>query len=122
MRSLKSILVAIALVYAMAYVGNGLSNALGGTSATVGSVTRGDACFMAQKFVKPRLKSPATATFPLWSESACAVTQDGNTWYVNSYVDAQNGYGAKLRTAYSADLVYHADSQSWTLARLTFAD
>jgi hypothetical protein len=53
---------------------------------------------MAREFVKDRLKAPATASF-----SHCpgdAWREKGGDWEIRGYVDAQNTFGAKLRTSY----------------------
>lgn len=58
--------------------------------------TKGDAFAIAEKAVKGKLKSPSTAKF-------CSVTEatigcSGNTWVVRGWVNAQNGFGATVRT------------------------
>ena len=60
--------------------------------------TKGDAFAIAEKAVKGKLKSPSTAKF-------CSVTEatigcSGNTWVVRGWVDAQNGFGATIRTQF----------------------
>lgn len=60
--------------------------------------TKGDAFAIAEKAVKGKLKSPSTAKF-------CSVTEatigcSGNTWVVRGCVDAQNGFGATIRTQF----------------------
>jgi hypothetical protein len=50
---------------------------------------------IAQTEVENRLKSPRSAKFP-WGTPACEVTD--NTYMVHSYVDAQNGFGALIRS------------------------
>ena len=61
--------------------------------------------FVASKeFVKKQLKAPATAKFP-WGVSDQAVTYLGdNRYHVKSYVDAQNTFGALIRTHYTCIL------------------
>jgi hypothetical protein len=55
------------------------------------------ACGIAEKFVSNRLKAPSTAKFP-WS---CNAIKNGNQWTVRGYVDAQNSFGAMLRSHYT---------------------
>ena len=59
-------------------------------------------------FVKDRLKSPASADF---SEEQ-AVTADAG-WIVTGNVDAQNSFGAKLRSTFVCQV--HPTGDSWTL-------
>jgi hypothetical protein len=67
--------------------------------------------------VSAELKAPSTADFPSYSEQA--ISHSGALWTVNSYVDAQNSFGAKLRTRYTctarfnpADATYDIESVS----------
>lgn len=82
------------------------------------AATTSDACYMAQKFVKDELKAPATSTFAPCSEPDSLVTQNGTEWTVRSWVDAQNGFGAMLRTDFTAQLTYRPATRTWTLAGL----
>jgi hypothetical protein len=62
---------------------------------------------MSQKFVKKQLRSPASAEFP-WQPVSTVYL--GNCKHaVNAYVDAQNGFGAMIRSNYSAVMVYVGD-------------
>jgi hypothetical protein len=70
---------------------------------------------MSQKFVKRNLKAPSTAEFPVWTESNCRATQIGNTWKVRSFVDAQNGFGAMIRSDYGVEMSYNPSTETWTL-------
>lgn len=66
---------------------------------------------MAQRFVKDRLKAPSTADFP-WS--ATAVTPNGHCRHmVLGYVDAQNGFGAMIRSNWIVDLEYLPNVDKW---------
>jgi len=71
-----------------------------------------------QKEVKNKLKAPSTAEFPIYDESF--VEQVDDTHYtVNCYVDAENGFGAKLRSNYSCDIEYeYEDDSSYTIKNL----
>lgn len=70
-----------------------------------------------KSFVKPRLKSPSTAVFP--SASAISSTALGGCKFsVSAYVDAQNSFGATIRTPYSAILEYFPKENSWTIISL----
>lgn len=85
----------------------------------VNSAGRSDACFMSQKFVRQNLKAPTTAEFPDWTQENCQTTHAGDTWTVTSYVDSQNGFGAMIRSDYTANMTYHPDRDTWTLTGLT---
>ena len=62
-------------------------------------------------------KAPATADFASYSDSAVVNKGDG-TYIVVSYVDAQNSFGAKIRTRYTCT-VFTVDGARFILARLT---
>jgi hypothetical protein len=53
-----------------------------------------------QQAVRGRLKAPSTASFP-WALPKFSFTPDGGDRFI-SYVDAQNGFGAQIRTYYTA--------------------
>lgn len=79
-------------------------------------------------YVQNRLKSPSSAKFASTSNSN--IQDLGNSVYqVNSYVDAQNSFGAMLRTDYSCKIEYTGDaasdesnSQFWKLHQLDIAE
>jgi ribosomal protein L40E len=50
--------------------------------------------------VQNELKSPSTANFPSYSNSYVTDNNDG-TYSVSSYVDAENSFGAKIRSTWS---------------------
>ena len=73
---------------------------------------------MAEKFVRDRLKAPSTAKFPSATESIRHVQHaGGNTYEVNSFVDAQNSFGAAIRTRYYCKL-QDKGSGRWTCVEL----
>ncbi|MCE0853883.1 hypothetical protein LU689_28660 [Pseudomonas asiatica] len=75
---------------------------------------------MSQEFVKQRLKSPASADFPyLNNRDVMSVANHDCTFYVSSYVDAQNGFGAKIRTYYKATMKYERDREVWRATELS---
>lgn len=57
----------------------------------------------AEERVKQVLKSPATADFPKTSEWTISQIDPVN-YRLSSYVDAQNSFGALIRTAFSCDV------------------
>jgi hypothetical protein len=63
--------------------------------------------------VRRRLKSPSSASFP-WSFDEYSVTDLGlGHWRVSGYVDAQNGFGATIRTRWSVEM--QDEGASWKL-------
>ncbi|NCX95799.1 MAG: hypothetical protein EBX41_05195 [Chitinophagia bacterium] len=67
------------------------------------------AFIIAESYVKDVLKSPSTADFGSVFEKSDAVNtvvQRGNTFTVNWHVDAQNSFGAKIRSYYTCRLTY----------------
>ena len=58
------------------------------------------AAFVCQGAVRDRLKAPAGADFQSPRQSAIVALAAGR-YQISSYVDAQNSFGAKLRTAYT---------------------
>lgn len=72
------------------------------------------ALIMSQDFVKRELKSPSTAKFPSIHRDGVRVNQTGDCKFrVSAYVDAQNGFGAVVRTRYVMDIERLSKSQSW---------
>ena len=71
---------------------------------------------MANKFVENRLKAPSTADFASHSNSTITEISNGR-FRVRSYVDAENSFGAKVRTNFTA-VVEHQGGSSWELISL----
>jgi hypothetical protein len=63
-----------------------------------------DAFLMSQRFVKDRLKAPASANFCDWPEPAAQYDAKTHTYSVTCWVDSQNSFGAMLRLNYVAKL------------------
>jgi hypothetical protein len=78
------------------------------------------AYLMCQEFVKDDLKAPATAKFPDISEVSIISTfsNDPNRYKVNGYVDAENGFGALLRSRFTCNISYSGNDK-WTINELT---
>lgn len=68
---------------------------------------KANAWHYATVFVKKRLKAPSTADF-----EKKYVRNNGNVWEVGGFVDAQNGFGAKLRNGFYCKLEYN--NKTWT--------
>lgn len=67
-----------------------------------------------QDKVRDGLKAPSSADFPAYDEAA--VGHSRQQWTVRSYVDADNSFGAKLRTRYTCTL--HFDGALWSVESL----
>jgi len=80
------------------------------------------AYIMMEDFVKRRLKAPATADFPGVWEREGHVRYLGNQRYrIISWVDAQNSFGAKIRTYFVGE-VRQASKDEWQLVSLRFVE
>jgi hypothetical protein len=67
-----------------------------------------------QEFVSKSLRSPSTAEFPSIADDNVSVTPLGNCAYqIIAYVDAENGFGATIRTYYTAIMEYRKSSDAW---------
>src|SRR4030042_1131474 len=58
---------------------------------------------MSQDFVKKQLKAPSTADFP-WYDDSFVTDLGGGRYIVSAYVDAQNSFGAQIRSNYTCVL------------------
>ena len=76
---------------------------------------------MTQDAVRSRLKSPSSAEFP-WITDVVSAHSGGCKYEVLAYVDAQNGFGAMLRTTYGARLTFDAESERWRIDSVKLAE
>ncbi|MBI3921313.1 MAG: hypothetical protein HY318_07850 [Armatimonadetes bacterium] len=83
-----------------------------GDSARAGPTKTG-AYFWSQEYVKAALKAPSTAKFPWYSDSFVS-DLGGGRFEVRAYVDAQNAFGAMLRSNYTC-VVSSTTGDHWTL-------
>ena len=74
------------------------------------------AFFACEDFVKDRLKAPSTADFPNAFSDDVNIT-GVNPFTVRSHVDAENGFGAKLRMGFTCTV--HEDGEDIVLDNLT---
>lgn len=75
---------------------------------------------MAIKFVKDKLKAPASAKFPGYTEREKQVLDEGNrTFVVVSWVDSQNTFGAMIRQKFVAKVRELGDDR-WKLEEIYF--
>jgi hypothetical protein len=80
-----------------------------------------DAYVMCKQKVEERLKAPSTAEFLPHAASdikRMAGDKRGDMYEVNSYVDAQNSFGAKIRTNFKCSVVHVNKTDGWILASL----
>jgi len=77
-----------------------------------------EARVVCKKFVKARLKSPSTAKFPYISPDEVLILDKG-CYGITSYVDAQNSFGAIMRTHFRC-IVEKNDTGGWDLVSLEF--
>ena len=77
-----------------------------------------DAYTYCQEFVERNLNAPSTAEFPPQHE--VSVIDEGGVWTVIGYVDAQNAFGAMVRTYYICKVEYYKDTEKWHLVDLAF--
>lgn len=112
-RAVLAIIIIVAILW--------IAPSLGGTSSgSTRSVPSNDntarmACVMAEGFVKDRLVAPSTAKFPNPGGADCKASRRGNTWTVASFVDAQNSFGAMMRSDYAAQLSTDTQGEKWRL-------
>lgn len=72
-----------------------------------------DAANIAPQFVTDRLKAPATADFPRDLQKATYI--GGCNFAVVGKVDAQNGFGAQIRSTYAGEIEYLPGEDKWQL-------
>lgn len=70
-----------------------------------------------QQYVKEKLKSPSTAQFAGIGESHIQKI-DQETYKITSFVDAQNSFGATLRTNYV--IIMKKNGSIWGVEKLEF--
>lgn len=78
-----------------------------------------DAKVCAEKYVRDNLKAPSTASMCKFSEMN-ATNTGGNQWNITGYVDAQNSFGATIRSYWIVTLTL--TSSGFTDASVVFVD
>lgn len=71
----------------------------------------------ANEYVKHQLKAPSTARFS--PEPVVGLAEDGQTCVVRSWVDAQNSFGATIRTHFVVSMT-RKEGSDWRLVDLQF--
>lgn len=91
----------------------------GSSGATTYVADTTDAKVICQQFVQDKLKAPTTANFAPYSAQTATVVSAG-TFDVQGYVDAQNSFGANLRTTYQCRVrAPVARDGTWSLLSLS---
>lgn len=67
---------------------------------------------MAKEFVTRELRAPATASFP-WYDKAFVSKAGSCSYDVMGYVDAQNGFGANIRSTFTVTVTYDRSTTLW---------
>lgn len=79
----------------------------------------GSAYFVLTETIRPQLLAPSSAKFAdIVSNDVGYRFEDGCRIRISSYVDAQNAFGAMLRTNFSAVMVYHPEFERWEITNL----
>jgi len=121
----KGCLGCFAVVVVIAIVIGIVSATGGGNSAD--SPDKIEAWVMTQQFVKDQLKAPATADYgSVWGgdyqDPDEVVTALGNDKFrISAWVDAENSFGANVRTYFVCELQYLGDD-NWRCTKLDFVD
>jgi hypothetical protein len=89
-----------------------------GASSPTEPHSAGMATVMCESFVKERLKAPRTAKFP-WGSRENAQHLGEGKYRVRSYVDAQNGFGALIRSNWDCTIQHVPEGDRWQLENLT---
>lgn len=74
---------------------------------------------ISQDFIRKNLKAPTTAVFPYITSDGVMVNYLGNcTHEIIAYVDAENSFGAKLRTKYYIKMQNKKGTDEWRVLKL----
>ncbi|WP_430648714.1 zinc ribbon domain-containing protein [Bradyrhizobium neotropicale] len=75
------------------------------------------AAIWSRTLITEKLRSPSTASFPGDEVSAW---KGGCVFVVVGSVDSQNGFGAVVRTSYTAEITYSPEADAWRLTDVKF--
>jgi len=93
---------------------------LGSSSASKDTDLSNEAFIQCKNFVSENLKSPSSADFPFMDFKAWRF--DNSTYVIKSYVDAQNSFGAQIRSNWHCKIQYQdgekSDQTNWKLLEL----
>jgi len=71
----------------------------------------------AETAVKSKLKAPSTAKFESYKKDKVEHVED-DTFKIESYVDAQNGFGAMIRNNFIVTIEFDFEDESFTVLDL----
>ena len=94
-----------------------ISRSVSTTSNTPAKASEVDAWYACQDFILEELKAPSTAEFQK-RDSKKVYKETENIFIVSMYVDAENSFGAMVRTDFECRLRY-TDAGQWLLLSLT---
>lgn len=100
-----------ASVFGMAYVFGSIAYTDRPNEPRVPTYDRFSAQTECERFVSDRLKAPSTADFAPMRDLKVSGEGKG-PWSVEGYVDAQNSFGAKIRSRYSCIVTFDGDRVS----------
>jgi len=83
--------------------------------AKADEAARSDAKWACKQFVEKTLKAPSTADFQNYNNFSAWGTGDG-PFGITGYVDAQNSFGAKIRTTFTCEL--RKSGENWQLVNI----
>ena len=76
-----------------------------------------DAWYTCEIFIERVLKAPTTADFEHFNEER-VYSIDANIWAVQMYVDAQNSFGAQIRSEFYCETQYFPNEDEWRLLEI----
>lgn len=77
---------------------------------------------MCADWVKERLKSPSTAKFPgVFDGRLDDIVRTNQRYFIKSYVDAQNSFGAVVRTNWTCSTTQKSEG-NWTLNKINLLE
>ena len=81
----------------------------------------GAVCIGMQRAVLSKLKAPSTADFPdcAWTAASHVSYKGDGSYEFSSWVDAQNGFGAQIRTYYDGVAVSDTKADRFEITSLT---
>lgn len=75
-----------------------------------------NACYEAKRVILARLKAPSTADFPSCGQFSVRANDARSVIIVTGYVDAQNSFGAKIRTDFMVS--FAVSGNTWTISKV----
>jgi len=114
---LKHVLIILGVFFIMALAGIGTGTG-DGTAKSANEASPSEAAVMAEEFVKGKLKAPGTAEFNSYDPDKVTEIEE-NKFKVTGWVDAENSFGAKIRSNYLAVVRYEPEQEKWYLEEIS---